>query len=162
VGLLIIKTEAPSMDSLNYETSTATCSAKGGQILDRVCKHWDQKNELIDLSVTPIQGKNQCSAYSPPLWFIWRSPQGLNVCFQCGHKQGICVTSRNLQSPQAVNYSTTISSSKYKKKRNLYSESIPARENWPFYKRLQLAYLGISSAENQAQWPEHQANAWLP
>jgi hypothetical protein len=56
-----------STDPMNYATSTATSSTKGGQILDRVCKHWDQKNEQIDLSTTPIQGRNQCSHCYPPL-----------------------------------------------------------------------------------------------
>jgi hypothetical protein len=45
--------------------------------------------------------------------------------------------------------------SQYTQKGNLYSESSPEVENRPFYKRLLLVCLDLSSVSEQAQCPEH-------
>jgi hypothetical protein len=57
--------------------------------------------------------------------------------------------------PQAVKLPAVHSSPQYKKKRSFCSENSPKVNNRPLYKKLQLAYLDLSQARNQAQNSEN-------
>jgi hypothetical protein len=60
--------------------------------------------------------------------------------------QGICGTSRNLSSPQAVKPSATDCTSQYAKKGSFYSKIISDSE---MYKKFYLVYFDLNRAGNQ-------------
>jgi hypothetical protein len=142
--------KAPSPD-LKHEISTASSFPQRGELLDRVCKPWDQQQSASVSQFYPIQCRTQCFICSPYSDGCRGHPEIWTLLALGDTNWRLCGADRNLPSPQAVKLLAAKSSSQYTKKGSFYSENSTGEDTPSSYKRLQLVDLDLSSNVDQAQ-----------